>query len=191
VGLNAAAELLVPGRTALVVVDLQERLLPAIDQGDRVLANTRLLLHLARALELPVLVTTQYRRGLGDTVADVRALAGDASIDKTAFGCFGDAGFRERLAALGRDRLLVAGVESHVCVAQTVLGALADGRVVHVVADAVGSRTAENRAIGLSRMERAGAVVSSAEMAVYELVGRSDSAAFKALLPHIKGRPPL
>jgi nicotinamidase-related amidase len=187
VGLSAAAELLVPERTALVVVDLQERLLPAIDQGERVLANTRLLLHLARALGLPVLVTTQYRRGLGDTVADVSALAGDASIDKTSFGCFGDAGFRERLTALGRDRLLVAGVESHVCVAQTVLGALADGRVVHVVADAVGSRTAENRAIGLSRMERAGAVVSSAEMAVYELVGRSDSAAFKALLPHIKG----
>jgi nicotinamidase-related amidase len=187
VGVNAAAELLDAKRTALVVVDLQERLLPAIDGGARVLASTRLLLHLARVLELPVIVTTQYRRGLGDTVADVRALAGESSIDKTAFGCFGDDGFRARLAELGRDRLLVAGVESHICVAQTVMGALADGRVVHVAADAVGSRTPENRAIGLARMERAGAVVSSAEMAVYELLGRSDGPAFKALLPHLRG----
>ena len=81
----------------------------------------------------------------------------------------------------------MAGVESHICVAQTVLGALADGRIVHVAADAVGARTAENRAVGLARMERAGAVLSSAEMAVYELLGRSDGAAFKALLPHLKG----
>jgi nicotinamidase-related amidase len=187
VGLTAAGALLDPRRTALVVVDLQERLLPAIDGGALVLANARLLLHLARVLELPVLVTTQYRRGLGDTVAEVRALAGEESIDKTSFGCFGDEGFRARLGALGRDHLLVAGVESHICVAQTVLGALAEGRVVHVAADAVGARTAANRAIGLARMERAGAVVSSAEMAVYELVGRSDGPAFKALLPHLKG----
>jgi nicotinamidase-related amidase len=187
VGVNAAAEVLESRRAVLVVVDLQEKLLPAIDDGARVLANTRLLLHLARVLELPVLVTTQYRRGLGDTVADVRALAGEASIDKTSFGCFGDAGFRARLREIGRDTLLVAGIESHICVAQTVLGALADGRMVHVAADAVGARTAENRAIGLTRMERAGAVVSSAEMAAYELVGRSDGSAFRALLPHLKG----
>ena len=186
-GLNPAAQLLAAQRTALVVVDLQEKLLPAIDDGARVLANTRLLLQLARVLELPVLVTTQYRRGLGDTVAEVRALAGESSIDKTSFGCFGDAGFRARLRDLGRDTLLVAGVESHICVAQTVLGALADGRLVHVAADAVGSRSASNRAVGLARMERAGAVVSSAEMAVYELLGRSDGPAFKALLPHLKG----
>lgn len=186
-GVNAAAELLDPRRTALVVVDLQEKLLPAIDEGSRVLANTRLLLHLARVLELPVIATTQYRRGLGDTVPEVDALLPGPAIDKTSFGCFGDAGFRAQLRELGRDTLLVAGVESHICVAQTVLGALADGRVVHVAADAVGSRTAENRAIGLARMERAGAVVSSAEMAVYELLGRSDGPAFKALLPHLKG----
>lgn len=186
-GVNAAAELLSPERTALVVVDLQEKLLPAIDESARVLSNTRLLLHLARVLALPVIVTTQYRRGLGDTVAGIRELAGGDAVDKTSFGCFGDEGFRARLEATGRDRLLVAGVESHVCVAQTVLAAVSQGRVVHVAADAVGSRTAANRAVGLTRMERAGAVVSSTEMAVYELLGRSDSAAFKALLPHIKG----
>lgn len=186
-GLNAAAELLAPERTALVVVDLQEKLLPSIDEGARVLAQTRLLLHLARVLELPVIATTQYRRGLGETVPEVRALLPQPAIDKTSFGCFGDAGFRARLRELGRDTLLVAGVEGHICVAQTVLGALADGRLVHVAADAVGSRTAGNRALGLARMERAGAVVSSAEMAAYELVGRSDGPAFKALLPHLKG----
>jgi nicotinamidase-related amidase len=81
----------------------------------------------------------------------------------------------------------VAGIESHICVAQTVLGALGKGFNVHVAADAVGSRTAENRVIGLRRMETAGAVVTSAEMAIYELLGRSDAAAFKAMLPHLRG----
>jgi nicotinamidase-related amidase len=187
VGLSPAAELLDPQRTVLVLVDLQEKLLPAIDDAPRLLANVRLLLHLSRVLELPVIATTQYRRGLGDTVAEVQELLPGPALDKTSFGCFGDAGFRAQLRELGRDTLLVAGVESHICVAQTVLGAIADGRLVHVAADAVGSRTAANRAIGLARMEHAGAVVSSAEMAVYELVGKSDGPAFRALLPHLKG----
>ena len=109
-------------------------------------------------------------------------------IDKVSFGCFGDEGFRSRLKDLvGRDQLLVAGVESHICVAQTVLGALDAGFTVHVAGDAVGSRTDANRQVGLARMEKAGAFLSSAEMAVYELLGRSDSAAFKAMLPHLKG----
>lgn len=183
---DAALERLDPRRTALLVVDLQERLLPAIDGHQRVLANSLLLLRLAKELALPIVLTTQYRKGLGETVAPVRELAGVEPLDKISFGCFGDDSFRERLAALGCDQLLVAGIESHICVTQTVLGALAAGHRVHVASDAVGSRTEANRQVGLSRMERAGACVSSAEMALYELLGRSDGAAFKALLPHLK-----
>jgi nicotinamidase-related amidase len=126
---------------------------------------------------------------LGDLVPEVTLAApAVAPLDKVAFGCFGSAEFGARVAELsGRDQLLVAGVEAHICVAQTVLGALARGFTAHVAADAVGSRSPENREIGLNRMEKAGAVISSAEMAIYELLGRSDAGAFKAMLPHLRG----
>jgi nicotinamidase-related amidase len=183
------AEALHPDRTALVVVDLQEKLLPAIFGHDGVLHHARLLLRLARVLELPVLLTTQYAKGLGPTVPAVLAEIPDAQpIDKTAFGCFGSEDFGSRLKTLeGRSQLLVAGVESHICVMQTVLGAVERGYTVHVASDAVGARTESNHGIGLARMDRAGAVLSSTEMAIYELLGRSDSAAFKAMLPFLKG----
>jgi nicotinamidase-related amidase len=177
-----------PDRTAVVVIDLQKKLVPAIHESGRVLDNAALLLRLARVLELPVVLTTQYRKGLGGTEERILAEApGVEPLDKVSFGCFGDEGFLGRLATLpGRDQLVVAGVESHICVAQTVLGALEKGYQVHVASDAVGSRVESNRRVGLARMERAGALLSSAEMAVYELLGRSDGDAFKKMLPYLK-----
>lgn len=187
--MNAAATPLDSNRALLVVIDLQDKLLPVIDERERVLRNSLLLLRLARVIDLPVVLTTQYRKGLGDIAPEiVQAAPPEAPLDKTAFGCFGSPEFESRLAAhAGRDQLVVAGIESHICVAQTVLGALGRGLAVHVATDAVGARTAENRAIGLRRMEAAGAVATSAEMAIYELLGRSDSSAFKAMLPHLRG----
>jgi nicotinamidase-related amidase len=186
---RGAGTLLDPRRALLVVIDLQQKLLPAIPDRERVLHNSLLLIRLAGVLELPVIVTTQYRKGLGEIVPEVTLAAPSvAPVDKVAFGCFGSEEFGARMAAFeGRDQLVVAGVESHICVAQTVLGALGRGLAVHVAADAVGSRTAENREVGLRRMEKAGAVISSAEMAIYELLGRSDAGAFKAMLPHLRG----
>lgn len=187
-GVMSRVAMLRPERTAVLVVDLQQKLLPAISERERVLRNSLLLLRLARALELPVLLTTQYRKGLGETVPEVLAAAPDAStLDKVAFGCFGSEEFRARLGALGRDQLLVGGIESHICVAQTVLGALERGFEVHVAGDAVGSRAEANRLVGLDRMRVAGATLSSAEMAAYELLARSDGDAFKSMLPHLKG----
>ena len=185
---EGALDILHRDRAVLVVVDLQERLLPAIAEKERVLGAGLLLLRAARELELPVVLTTQYEKGLGPTVREVLAEAPAVTpVDKVAFGCFGSEDFLARLSAFpGRDQLLVAGIESHICVAQTVLGALAKGYHVHVAADAVGARTPDNREVGLRRMERAGAVLSSAEMAVYELLARSDGAAFKRLLPYLK-----
>ncbi len=184
---GSVAGLLRPDEAALVVVDLQEKLLPAIASRERVLRNSVLLLRLADVLSLPVVLTTQYRRGLGATVPEVvEAAPGVAPIDKVSFGCFGSPEFLDRLASLGRHQLVVAGIESHICVAQTVIGALERGYAVHVASDAVGSRSEENRAVGLGRMERAGALLSSTEMAIYELLGRSDGAAFKKMLPLLK-----
>ena len=184
-----AQSLLDRSRAVLVVVDLQERLLPAIHDRERVVGNAKLLLRLARTVDVPVVLTTQYKKGLGDLVPEVTALAPETpALDKVSFGCFGDPAFLERPGTLnGRDQLVVSGVETHICVAQTVLGALDKGYSVHVASDAVGSRTPDNRAVGLSRMEAAGAVLSSTEMAVYELLGRSDSDAFKKMLPYLKG----
>src|SRR5207245_9772398 len=131
----------------------------------------------------PAAATPTYQRGVGSAVLEVtQAAGGTVPLDKVTFGCFGSPEVLARLAALGgRDQLLVAGIESHICVAQTVVGALEKGYTVHVASDAVGSRSEENRAIGLGRMEKAGALVSSTEMAIYELLGRSDAAAFKKM----------
>jgi nicotinamidase-related amidase len=178
------------GRTAVLVIDLQERLLPAIHEHARVAHNSVALLRLARILELPVVLTTQYQRGLGATVPEVLAEApGLQPLDKTSFGCFGDETLRTRIQSLGRKQLVICGVETHICVAQTVLGAIDAGYQVHVATDAVGARSTSNHDVGLRRMERAGAVMSSAEMAIYELLGRSDGAAFKRMLPFIKEQP--
>jgi nicotinamidase-related amidase len=185
---NPAAALLRPERAVLVLIDLQERLLPAIEGHERLLKNSLLLLRLAGTLKIPVVLTTQYRKGLGEVVAEVRgALPGVEPIDKVSFGCFWNEGFLAHLGELSdRDQLVVAGVETHICVCQTVLGALEKSYAAHVVSDAVGSRSDANHRVGLTRMERAGALVSSTEMAVYELLGRSDAAAFKEMLPYLK-----
>jgi nicotinamidase-related amidase len=177
-----------PDRTALVVVDFQEKLTPAVVDHAQVVRNALLLMRLARTVDLPVVLTTQYTKGLGPTIPEILSAADVAPLDKLTFGCFGDPAFTERLRALGdRRQLVVTGIESHICVAQTVFGALDAGYEVHVASDAVSSRTAQNREVGLARMQRAGAFVSSAEMVIYELLGRSDTAAFKTMLPYLKG----
>jgi nicotinamidase-related amidase len=178
-----------PERAVLVLVDLQERLLPAIVGRERIVKNSLLLLRVAGILGLPVILTTQYRKGLGEIVPEVReATPGLEPLDKVSFGCFQSEGFLSRLSALpGRDQLLVAGVESHICVAQTALAALREGYIVHVASDAVSSRTEWNWKIGLERMRAAGTVISSTEMMIYELMRSSSSPAFKEMLPHLKG----
>jgi nicotinamidase-related amidase len=171
---------------AVVVVDMQERLLPAIHESARVVVATRLVLHAARVLEIPAILTTQYLKGLGATVPDVAELAPGAPIDKLTFSCFGSAEFAAALERTGRRTLLVCGVEAHICVLQTGLDALAAGYRVHVVTDATSSRSPVNAALGHRRLEAAGAVLSSSEMAIYELLAVSGTSAFKAMLPHFK-----
>lgn len=193
---EAARHPLMAERTALVVVDIQQRLLPPIHEQERLLRNAKMLLRLAGILKLPVLATTQYAKGLGATVPEVAALFPPSTqpLDKLEFGCFGNEAFCTAVRGLGRgrDALLVCGMETHICVLQTTLGALKDGYAVHVVADACGSRPApgEDKALnwrlGLDRMRDAGAVISSTEMAIYELLGASGTAEFKQMLQHLK-----
>lgn len=176
-------------RCALVVVDIQEKLLPPIFQKEQLVRNAQLLIRAAEILKIPALVTTQYSRGLGKTVAEISSLLPEASaIDKDKFSCFGSDMFCAALKRVpgNRNTLLLCGMESHICVMQTALAALREGYLVHVASDAVSSRTEWNWKIGLERMRAAGAVISSTEMMIYELMRSSASPAFKQMLPHLK-----
>jgi len=186
---SAASRILSPKSCALVVIDPQTKLMPAIFEADRVIKNIVLLIRLSEILSIPAVITTQYSQGLGPLVAEVACAApGATPFDKTSFGCFGDENFVAHLkqVAPGRDTLLLAGVESHVCVTQTALGALNAGYEVHVARDATSSRMRENWEAGLHRMDRAGAVLSSTEMMIYELLGTSGTPEFKAILPRLR-----
>lgn len=190
VGAELARRPLEAEQCALVLVDIQERLLPPIFQKDQLVRNARLLIQAAKVLNIYTLVSTQYANGLGQTVPEVLSLLpGIEAIDKTQFSCFNSDAFCSVLKRIPgkRNTLLLCGMESHICVTQTALGALREGYLVHVASDAVGSRTEWNWKIGLDRMRAAGAVISSTEMMIYELLRSSSSAAFKELLPHLKG----
>jgi|SRR5579871_1000780 len=186
---EAARRPLDAAQCALVVVDIQEKLLPPIFNKDSLIKNSQLLIRLAKILSIPTMVTTQYSKGLGATVPEIASLVEDVTaIDKLEFGCFGNEPFRARLRSLpgNRNTVLLCGMESHICVMQTALGALNDGYLVHVASDAVGSRAEWNWKIGLQRMKAAGAVISSTEMMMYELLRCSGTPAFKELLPYLK-----
>jgi nicotinamidase-related amidase len=175
---------------ALIVVDLQEKLLPPIWQKEQMIKNSQLLIRLAGILKIPAIVTTQYAKGLGNVVPEIASLLPENSpIDKVMFSCFGSDVFCSMLKRLPgqRSTVLLCGMESHICVMQTALAALRDGYLVHVASDAVSSRAEWSWRIGLDRMRAAGAVISSTEMMLYELLRSSGAPAFKQLLPYLKG----
>jgi nicotinamidase-related amidase len=175
---------------ALIVVDMQEKLLPPIWEKERLVKNIQLLIRLAGILKIPALLTTQYAKGLGNTVPAVaEMLPNTQAIDKLMFSCFGSDAFCSMLKRLPGQRttVLLCGMEAHICVMQTALGALREGYLVHVASDAVSSRTQMNWQIGLDRMRAAGTILSSTEMMLYELMRSSGAPAFKELLPHLRG----
>jgi nicotinamidase-related amidase len=173
----------------LVVIDIQEKLLPPIFQKEQLIRNSQLLTRLAGILKMPILMTTQYAKGLGSTVPEIASLLPEIeAIDKQLFSCFGSDVFCSVLKRLpgNRNTLLLCGMESHICVMQTALGALREGYRVHIASDAVSSRTEWNWKIGLERMRSAGAILSSTEMMIYELLRSSGAPEFKEMLKHLK-----
>lgn len=177
-----------PHRAALLIVDVQERLAAAMpgDVMDRLIRNVGILADAARRFGLPVVVSEQYPKGLGKTLSavdDALAPLGDVvrRIEKTEFSVCQNTGFQALYPTLDRDQWLVVGMESHVCVWQSVRDLCGRGDRVHVIADGVASRTEENRRIGLGLAERAGALISSTEVAVFDILGKAGSEDFKAL----------
>ncbi|GAB4356324.1 MAG: hydrolase [Gammaproteobacteria bacterium] len=171
-----------PRHSLLLLIDIQERLVPAIHEHERVVENSAWLLNLARELGIPVLVSEQYPRGLGATVPEIRAgLAESERFEKVHFSCVADQGCREAIAESGRDQVVVAGIEAHVCVTQSVLQLLESGRQVFVVADAVASRSPRDAEAGLQRMRQAGAQIVTREMVFFEWLQRAGTDEFKRL----------
>jgi len=166
-----------PKRAALVVVDVQEGFRKAIPEFEDVTRATATLIRGAEAIGVPVVITEQYPKGLGETAPEIseQLPEGAEPLEKTVFSAAGADGFD----LSGRDQALVCGIETHVCVNQTVLDLLGSGTEVHVAADAVASRSEENKRVGLHKMEQAGAVLTSVETALFELLGRAGTDEFK------------
>lgn len=172
---------------AVVIVDVQEKLMPTIRDRERLERRIVQLLRGAKILGLPALVTEQYKKGLGGTVAAVaEAAAGARFLEKTTFSCLGDAAFAAALRDSGRTQVIVAGVEAHICVLQTCLDARSLGLEVYLAADAIGTRLEHTLAIGVDRAKQSGAWVTSVEGVLFECMERCDSDAFKAMLPLVR-----
>jgi nicotinamidase-related amidase len=171
-------------RTTLIVVDVQEAFRPAVRKFERVASNVATLVEGAKILGVPIIVTEQYPRGLGSTVPEVaeHLPEGIEPIDKVCFSAAQADGFD-----LGvRDQVLLCGIEAHVCVSQTAHDLLDRGVQVHVAGDAVSSRTKQNRELGLHKMEASGAIVTSVETALFELLGAAGSEDFKKVQALVK-----
>lgn len=169
-----------------VFIDLQEKLLMKIPDVQRLLSRNELLIAAANVLGLPYMLTSQYRKGLGEIAESLRNKINVPVLDKISFSCVGDENVAKELGKSGKRSVVISGVETHICVLQTCLDLLAKDFQVSVVADAVGARTETDHELGLKRMESAGALLVTAEMLIYELLGRSDSDLFKKILPLIK-----
>ena len=176
----------------LLVIDVQEKLFPLIHDRDSVLASAVSLVQGSAIFELPVLATEQYPRGIGTTVARLNealsSVHGDV-LHKMAFSCCGDEGVRAKLREIDRRQVIVAGIETHVCILQTTLDLLSMDYLVFVCADAVGSRTPLDHNLALARMRQAGAVVTTVESALFELCVECGTSRFKDMLKLIKEGP--
>jgi nicotinamidase-related amidase len=180
----------------LLVVDLQEKLAPAIFEGERVIRNSVRLLEGAARLGVPAFISEQYVRGLGPSVEAIRAAAqleiapgstvNARFFEKTHFSCAAEPGVIDMLRAAKRPQIIVTGTEAHVCVLQTTFGLLAAGFEVFVVADACASRTTESRDVAIARMQAGGVQVVTTEMVLFEWLQQAGTDEFRALLPLIK-----
>ncbi|MCK9226474.1 MAG: isochorismatase family protein [Syntrophorhabdaceae bacterium] len=182
--INPAQHLVKREDCVLVAIDVQEKLVPAVDDGEQVIRNTVRLVKFCAIAGIPAVFTEQQK--LGPTLAAVREAAGNfAAIEKVHFNCFMNPQFSEKINSLGRNTIVITGAESHICIAQTALTALANRRV-HVISDAVSSRSPANKAVSLARMRDAGAVISSTEMFIYEILVQGGTDEFRSVLPLVK-----
>ena len=173
----------------LLIVDAQDKLLAAMRDSGGLVRDIAFLAQAAKLLNIPVLATEQYPKGLGPTSADLLPWLDQPPITKLSFSCLGTGPFTEALASFGRRQIVVTGIEAHVCVLQTVLDLLEAGNDVFLPVDAVQSRRGLDKETALARCRQAGAVLTTAETTVFEWLRTADHPAFKAVSQLVKNRP--
>jgi nicotinamidase-related amidase len=178
------------GNAVLVVIDIQERLVPAMPQDVYLrLRNTvRMLVDGAGLFGLPVVTTEQYPKGIGHTVPELADACKGTVVEKVSFGCCGEPNFLAALKKTGRSQVIITGMEAHVCVYQTVLGLLEDGYNVHLVRDAICSRSKIDYVAAVANAGQAGAVVTTAETVLFQLLQKSTHEQFRAVSKLVKER---
>jgi nicotinamidase-related amidase len=179
--------MITPKQTLFLIIDVQGKLAKTVFQSDVIETNISKLVRACQVLEIPVVVTEQYPKGLGHTIEPImELLPGNEPVEKLSFSCCGTDDFMKKLRSFKRNDILVAGVETHVCVYQTAVELIEFGYNVHLVTDAVSSRTEENKKLGISCIEKAGASLTSTEMAVFELLRVAEGDRFKAISKIVK-----
>ncbi|RLB70019.1 MAG: hydrolase [Deltaproteobacteria bacterium] len=179
-------------KAILVVIDVQEKLAPAMNQElfSQLLLHANLLIEGFKALDLPIIATEQYSKGLGHTVTELNGATEQYCIEKMAFSCCGEESFIAALEKSGAKQVLIAGMESHVCVFQTVLDLLDRGYIVHLVSDAISSRFKSDYDNAISTAARAGAVITTTETALFQLVKVAGTEGFKTVSKLVRQRTP-
>ncbi len=173
--------------TGLVIVDVQSKLMAVMGQGGAVIHNLEILIRLAELFGLPVVLTEQYRKMIGPTIPEIKnALTIYNPIKKMDFNCCAVESFNETLKAKGLINIILTGVETHICVFQTCVSLLKNGYNIHVPADAVDSRTRENRQVGIKLMEKAGAVITSTETVIFQILKKAGTREFREMLKLVK-----
>lgn len=172
----------------ILVIDVQEKLVAAQKKAEKISNNTSKLVEAAAMLGLPVIVTEQYPQGLGHTISQAKEKFSDdvKVFEKTSFDCFNEEGFEDLIVSTGRKQILVCGLECHICVYQTVRSLLAKGYEVHLIQDAIGSRSTSDYKRGLARMASEGAIGNSLEMALFDFLGGAKHPNFRAIQGIIK-----
>lgn len=171
----------------LVIVDIQERLASVMSERQKVITNCLHLIEISKMLSIPIILTEQYPKGLGPTVNEIRETVRPwASVEKMSFDCCKEPGFNKALASVNRKKVILAGMETHICVLQTCLGLIGQGYDAHVVRDAVCSRSKGNHKSGIELMRDAGAVLTCTETVLFHLLERAGTEEFRIISKRIK-----
>jgi len=178
---------LVAGKSIALVVDIQERLFPFIHDNEALAARCVMLIRGLRVLEVPIVVTEQYPKGLGKTIAPIcEAVANEPCIEKMTFSCCGSDEVEARILAMAKHQVIVMGIEAHVCVLQTVLDLRQQGQTAIVVEDCISSRRENDKRIAIERMRDVGAIITTAESLLFELLERAGTDTFKEISKLVK-----
>lgn len=171
----------------LVVIDVQEKLFPSIYNGEEILKNIIRMIEFAKIINMPIILTEQYPKGLGATISEIKRIIPDIQpIEKIEFSCFGSEKFRETLKRLNARTLIIVGIETHICIAQTAIEGAENGYRICIISDATSSRNPEDKKTAIERVGRNGVIIASTEMLIYELLRRAGTKEFRESLRLIK-----